>query len=127
MSAVPHHRVSFSRITRGLRAARKGKTREGWAAFLLFLKGYRILGRRRRTPFGEVDILAQKGRTLVAVEVKARGGEAAAKAALSITQQRRLRAALSHLAARYPLCRHLRCDVVLFTPWPRHIRNAFGE
>ena len=41
---------------------------------MLFLmcKGYRILGHRLRTPYGEVDIAAWKDRVLVIVEVKAR-------------------------------------------------------
>ena len=35
-------------------------------------KGYRILGFRLKTPPGEIDLLAQRGRTLAVVEVKRR-------------------------------------------------------
>jgi putative endonuclease len=35
-------------------------------------RGYGILFRRYRTPLGEIDIIAKKGRNLVAFEVKAR-------------------------------------------------------
>ena len=40
--------------------------------FYLFLHGYRILKRRYKTHFGEIDILASKNNDLVAFEVKAR-------------------------------------------------------
>ncbi len=39
---------------------------------LLIAKAYRILARRWKTPFGEIDIVARRRRTLVFVEVKAR-------------------------------------------------------
>ena len=39
---------------------------------LLICKGYRILGHRLRTPYGEVDVAAWKDGVLVIVEVKAR-------------------------------------------------------
>jgi len=42
------------------------------AALGLMAKGSRLLAHRARTPFGEVDLAAVKGRTLAVVEVKAR-------------------------------------------------------
>ena len=41
-------------------------------AVYLILKGYRILEKRYKTKVGEIDILAVKGRDLIAFEVKAR-------------------------------------------------------
>ena len=38
----------------------------------LFLHGYKILKRRYKTHFGEIDILASKSNNLIAFEVKAR-------------------------------------------------------
>lgn len=38
----------------------------------LFLHGYKILKRRYKTNFGEIDILASKNNDLIAFEVKAR-------------------------------------------------------
>lgn len=45
---------------------------EGWsrraetiAVWSLRLKGYAVLARRERTPAGEIDIVARRGRTLV--------------------------------------------------------------
>lgn len=42
------------------------------AIIFLWLKGYQILAWRYKTRFGEIDIVARKGKTIVAVEVKAR-------------------------------------------------------
>ena len=53
-------------------AERRGKRGEGWAAWYLRLKGYRIVGRRVRTPLGEIDIIARRGRVTAFVEVKSR-------------------------------------------------------
>jgi len=58
------------------RAARRSAWRLGhWAETVcvagLVLRGYRILARRLRYPVGEVDIVAQRGRTVAFVEVKA--------------------------------------------------------
>ncbi len=42
------------------------------AIILLLAKGYKILAMRHKTPFGEIDIIAKKGKILVISEVKAR-------------------------------------------------------
>ena len=53
-------------------AERYGRRAETLAALLLICQGFRILARRVRGPGGEIDILARRGRLLVACEVKAR-------------------------------------------------------
>jgi len=53
----------------------------------LRLKGYRILARDYRVPMGEIDILARRGGTLVAIEVKARGDQASASEAITPRQR----------------------------------------
>ncbi len=42
------------------------------AVWYLRFKGYRILAQRHKNIYGEIDILAKKGKDLVVVEVKAR-------------------------------------------------------
>lgn len=42
------------------KAERRGRASESLAAFALILKGYRILGRRVRTPLGEIDLIARR-------------------------------------------------------------------
>src|SRR4029453_6459230 len=59
---------------------RRGRLSEWLAAAALLAKGYRILGRRVRTPYGEIDLIAVRGRRLAFEEVKlraTRGGAAA--------------------------------------------------
>lgn len=45
---------------------------EKLAADFLREKGYRIISRNFKTPIGEIDIIAEDGKTLVFVEVKTR-------------------------------------------------------
>lgn len=49
-----------------------GKKGEGIAAKYLKNKGYKILEKNFRKPYGEIDIIAQKGENFAFVEVKTR-------------------------------------------------------
>ncbi len=51
-----------------------GRRGEELAASHLKKKGYRILFSRFRTPFGEIDLIAEQGNTLGFFEVKCRRG-----------------------------------------------------
>jgi len=81
--------VSKRSSERRRRADRAGRLAETLCALSLRLRGYRILDRRFRTPVGELDIVARRGRVLVFVEVKARAS--LALAAESIAARQRLR------------------------------------
>lgn len=109
--------------------AERGRHGEWLAAWWLRLQGFRILARNWRHPAGEIDLLARRGRLLVAVEVKWRDNEAAAAHALRAAQRRRIaRAAAVFLAQQADAGRlALRFDAVLLAPgrWPRHIRDAW--
>ena len=121
----------IDRRTRGRAAFRRGRWAERLALALLWLKGYRLLGRNLRTPFGEIDLLARRGRVLAVIEVKARPDLATARAAISPHQQARLLNALAWLVSRRDDFKDLqpRCDALLIAPgtWPRHLVNAFGD
>src|ERR1700733_14469128 len=81
-------------------AFRLGLSAESRAAALLIAKGFRILARRWKSPFGEMDIIARRRRLLVFVEGKAR--ESFDDAAWSVTDRQRARiiaAAQAWLAA----------------------------
>jgi putative endonuclease len=113
------------RVALGARAWREGHAAEWAAAALLMLKGYRILGFRLKTPAGEIDLLAQRGRVLAVVEVKRRATLEAALASLSSRQRARL------VAAGQAVARHrrslagldVRLDMVALAPrrFPRHV------
>ena len=110
-------------------AFRLGLSAESRAAMFLIAKGYRILARRFKTPFGEIDIVARRRRALVFVEVKAR--ERADEAAEAVTERgkQRIVAAAELWLARNPADpqQEMRFDVILVTPGklPQHIPNAF--
>src|SRR6266851_5782557 len=53
-------------------AFRTGISAESRAAVYLMAKGYRILAKRFRTPYGEIDIVARRRNLVAFVEVKAR-------------------------------------------------------
>ena len=110
-------------------AFRLGLSAESRAAMLLIAKGYRIAARRWKTPFGEIDIVARRGRTLVFVEVKARERAAEAADAVTDRSKRRIVAAAELWLAHNPddARRDIRFDVILVTPGriPHHIANAF--
>ena len=74
------------------RAERGGRRAERLAAWWLRLKGWRILAIRARTPVGEVDLVARRGRMLAFIEVKARATEAEAELALDDYRLRRVAA-----------------------------------
>lgn len=118
-----------ARAARGRAAHASGLRAESIAALLLRLKLYRIVGRRVKTRLGEIDLIARRGRTLVFVEVKARGDFTLAAEALQSRQQTRLARAAELFVAGRPEYAHfdMRFDVVLVTPrrMPHHLRDAW--
>ena len=108
------------------RAERGGRRAERLAAFWLQLKGWKILGRRVRTPVGEVDLIARRGRILAFIEVKARATEAGAAIALDEYRLRRVVRAAEALLPRYMRDGDIvRVDAMFVTPWrlPQHMIN----
>lgn len=111
-----------------------GQIAESEAERYLRRKGYRILDRNVRSPHGELDLVAQIGKVVVFIEVKARRTSAhgGAPYAVGVRKQERLvRLAARYLAAhrlRNPPCRF---DVILYregTDKPsgiEHIESAF--
>jgi putative endonuclease len=110
-------------------AFRVGLSAESRAAAFLIAKGYRIVARRFRSPVGEVDIVARRGRVLIFVEVKARARLDDAAESLLPRQQRRIAAAAAAWLADHPddVESHIRFDAMLVAPGrlPRHIPAAF--
>ncbi len=107
----------------------RGRRAEGLAILALRIAGYRILARNLKSPVGEIDIVARRGRVVAFVEVKTRANWGTAAEALAGRQRRRIaRAAGAFLAARPALASfQSRFDVILTVPWrwPRHIINAW--
>jgi putative endonuclease len=119
---------------------RRGRLGESLAADRLSRDGARILARNVRTRYGEIDLIAIEGRTLVFVEVKAlagrtvRGPERPVVAVGPAKQRRLRRLAAAWLGERPPLPRFsgIRFDVVGLRIDDsgrvldyEHLRNAF--
>ncbi len=91
-------------------ARRRGAEAEALAASFLAGRGLEIVARNHRCRFGEIDLVAREGATLVFIEVRARSGSAFGGAAGSVNaaKQRRIVAAARHFLARVrpePPCR----------------------
>jgi putative endonuclease len=110
------------------RAERGGRRAEALAALFLQLKGWSILARRVRTPVGEVDLVARRGRTVAFVEVKARATEAGAAMSLDEFRLRRVAAAANALSPRFVRSGDdMRIDAMFVVPWrlPKHLPNVW--
>lgn len=107
---------------------RRGRFSELMAAAVLMAKGYRILGRRVRTPYGEIDLVAVRRRRLAFVEVKRRSTRPEAEAALSPRQAGRIAQAAEFWISRNTRYReHDRgLDAVFVVPrrLPLHLPDA---
>jgi len=111
-------------------AERRGRRGERIAALYLMLKGWRILGRRVRTPRGEIDLVARRGRTVAFVEVKWRAEARELDVAIDAWRLRRVLAAVQAAAHRFAgPGDDQRIDVVLVAPWrwPRVIEDAVRD
>ncbi|MDE1466712.1 YraN family protein [Aurantiacibacter sp. D1-12] len=109
-------------------AEKRGRQGEGRAAAWLQLKGWRILGKRVRTPAGEIDIVAKRGNIIAFVEVKWRAKKADLDHAIDEYRLSRVAAAVEAVAHTYATHgEDIRLDVILLAPgsMPRHIVNAW--
>lgn len=110
-------------------AVARGHLAETLAAWLLRLKGYRILARDLRLPVGEVDLIARRGRTLAFVEVKRRALRDLALESVSQRQRRRIERASEAFIAGRPALAALdrRFDLVLVAArrLPHHVPDAW--
>lgn len=111
-----------------------GRWGEEEAVKFLQRQGMKILERNYRTPVGEIDVIARKGKTLVFIEVKTRRSDAfgTPQEAVGPTKQRQiLRTAQWYLGTGQGRGLQPRFDVLAVRPADgaariEHIENAFG-
>jgi len=112
-----------------------GERGERYAARYLRRLGYKILFTRHRQRYGEIDILAVEGQTVVFVEVKTRRSKEKGRPAEAVDanrQARLTRAALAFLKSHRLLEHASRFDIIEVV-WPvdqkrptvQHIQDAF--
>lgn len=107
----------------------RGREAERQAAQFLEQQGLHIVARNWRCRFGEIDLVAQQGSTLVFVEVRARASRSFGGAAESIgfAKRRKLIAAANLFLAARELDGACRFDAVLIEDGKRTrwVRDAF--
>jgi putative endonuclease len=111
-------------------AEARGRRGEAIAAWWLRLQGWRIVAQRLKTPRGEIDLIARRGKTLAFVEVKTRSKGADLSLAIDEWRLRRVAAAAQMLYPRYAKgAEEARIDVMLVAPWrmPVHLANVWHE
>jgi putative endonuclease len=78
---------------------------EGIAAAYLEVRGYKLIARNVRTPYGEIDLVAEKDGFTIFIEVKARTSSSLGPPEISVThrKQEHMRAAAEHYAQQNEL------------------------
>lgn len=110
-----------------------GRAAEKLAAIYLRMHGYRILDTNFHSRFGEIDIIAKIFKTIVFVEVKARGENALAAPSYAvdeIKQKKILKTAQLYVYYKKLDGMDMRFDVIQITKNGmhskiEHIKNAF--
>jgi putative endonuclease len=122
-------------LTERFRAPTLGEQGERAVVRYLRRRGYHIITTRYRLRYGEIDVIAVDGKTIVFVEVKTRRSELGPRPALAVDDHRRrrmTRAANAFLKGHGLLEHPARFDIVEVT-WPKgarptivHHQNAFA-
>lgn len=105
-----------------------GQKGEKKARWYLRLRFWKILEKNYRCPFGEIDIIAKRGKVIAFIEVKARLSDAfgAPSEAVNAERQRRyVRSAKYYFSGKTVDCT-VRFDIIeVFKGKINHIENAF--
>src|ERR1700676_5701859 len=88
--AAPPDKLAKLASPERIAAFRTGLSAESRAAAYLMAKGYRILAKRYRTPYGEIDLVARRRHLVAFIEVKARASLDEAAYAVTPRQQARI-------------------------------------
>jgi len=119
---------STARMARG-NASYRRDWRAEWAAVLyLICKGYWPRAMRYRSQGGEIDIIAQRGHVIAAIEVKARPTLVIGHETMSASAWRRRHAAMEHFMRRIKRKNFtIRFDLVIVTPYfqIQHLESAW--
>ncbi|MBW6485041.1 MAG: YraN family protein [Syntrophobacterales bacterium] len=110
-----------------------GKRGEELAAVYLAKVGYRIIERNYRCIFGEIDIVAEEGGSIVFIEVKSRRSIAYGDPQLAVGARKQKKismVALNYIEEKHQHSRNARFDVVAVKILPTGttfelIKNAF--
>lgn len=114
----------------GLHNKKLGEKGEKTARAYLKGQGWKILEKNYKTPFGEIDIIAEKDGTVAFIEVKTRLSDTFGLPSESVTNMRKLRyirGANYYFTNKIIDCT-VRFDIIeVFKDSFNHIENAFGQ
>jgi len=81
-----------------------GSLGESIAAIFLEKKGYTVLERNWRTPYGEIDLIAKENNVVIFVEVKTRASSTLGPPEISITpgKEEHIRSAAEYFIQQHP-------------------------
>lgn len=108
-----------------------GAKYEQQAANYLIQEGYQIVDQNRYTPFGEIDILAQRDNCFIFCEVKYRSSNECGDPlqAVDIKKQRRISRAAMYIYSHNARIRQMECRFDVIAVYGdetiRHVENAF--
>ena len=100
-----------------------GRLGESIAAVYLKNKGYTILERNWRTPYGEIDLVARQDDSIIFVEVKTRASNTLGPPEISITSRKEehMRSAAEYFIQQHPdLLNDWRIDLVTIRLQPNN-------
>ena len=126
--AVTSHPAEIgAQAARRRQSERLGRLAEWLAAAYLVATGHRILARREKTRFGEIDLIAVRRRRVAFVEVKWRRNFDQAGPPVSARQARRIASAAEAWLWQHPALRdhEIGLDCMQLAPGrlPRYYRN----
>ena len=100
------------------------------AVIFLKLKFYKIIKRNYRNKLGEIDIIAVKNKTLIAIEVKARKKIRSFEEILTKNQMNRIKRSINIFYAKkkYYGKYDIRFDLIIIKPYklPLHLKNYWS-
>jgi putative endonuclease len=107
-----------------------GKLAEFFAIFYLKLLFYKILEKNYRNKLGEIDIIAVKNKTLIAVEVKARKKINSLEEIVSKNQMNRIKRSMNIFYSRKKFYDkyNIRFDLIIIQSYklPKHYKNFWN-
>lgn len=105
----------------------KGKFAEYISYLILVLKGYNIIRHNFISKYGEIDIIAIKGSTIIAVEVKYRASKVNLFFTISERQKQRISNSLQYFCSKYNYKSYnIRFDAIFVSKfYIKHLKNAW--
>ena len=117
-------------VNDNLHNQRLGRKGEKAACSYLRQNGWKILEKNYKTPFGEIDIIAEKDGVIAFTEVKTRLSDIFGLPSEAVTSQRKLRyiRGANYFFTNKTIDCVVRFDIIeVFKNQLNHIENAFGQ